>query len=91
MKPISADSHVVEPADLWQSRLDARFRDRAPEVVVKQRGDKPIHLFVAEGPRPFPVATGFSKASPGWRRRFLSARYRNAFPSPLSGSSLHRT
>ena len=32
-KIISADSHVVEPPDLWQTRTDARFRDRAPRVV----------------------------------------------------------
>jgi hypothetical protein len=25
---ISADSHVVEPADLWITRMDKRFRDR---------------------------------------------------------------
>jgi len=29
---VSADSHVVEPADLWVSRVDKRFGDRAPQV-----------------------------------------------------------
>ncbi len=29
---ISADSHMLEPPDLWAERLDARFRDRAPKV-----------------------------------------------------------
>ena len=29
---ISADGHVVEPADLWTTRMDRRFRDRAPRV-----------------------------------------------------------
>jgi predicted TIM-barrel fold metal-dependent hydrolase len=29
----SADSHVVEPPDLWQSRVPASMRDRAPRVV----------------------------------------------------------
>ena len=33
LKPISADSHVNEPADLWLERIDKRFRDRAPRVV----------------------------------------------------------
>lgn len=32
---ISADSHVFEPADLWETRLDRKFRDRAPEVIVE--------------------------------------------------------
>jgi len=29
----SADSHVVEPPDLWTSRIEPRFRARAPRVV----------------------------------------------------------
>ena len=32
-KLISADSHVVEPPDLFVTRIDARYRDRAPRVV----------------------------------------------------------
>src|SRR5438552_2543907 len=30
---ISVDDHVLEPGDLWTSRLPARFRDRAPRLV----------------------------------------------------------
>ena len=30
---VSADSHVTEPADLWQERLDRRYRDRSPKIV----------------------------------------------------------
>ena len=29
---ISSDSHVFEPPDLWQTRIDAAFRDRAPRI-----------------------------------------------------------
>ncbi|HEV3110313.1 MAG TPA: amidohydrolase family protein [Candidatus Binataceae bacterium] len=29
---VSADSHVVEPADLWATRVDKQFRERAPQV-----------------------------------------------------------
>lgn len=29
---ISVDDHVVEPPDLWQSRLPAQFRDRGPRI-----------------------------------------------------------
>lgn len=32
---ISADSHVTEPLDLWQKRLDARFREHAPRQEVR--------------------------------------------------------
>jgi predicted TIM-barrel fold metal-dependent hydrolase len=30
---ISVDDHVVEPAHIWESRLPARYRERAPRVV----------------------------------------------------------
>ncbi|MEO8697566.1 MAG: amidohydrolase family protein [Acidimicrobiales bacterium] len=33
---ISVDDHVVEPPDLWTSRLPARFQDRWPRVVRKK-------------------------------------------------------
>ena len=36
---ISADSHVVEPADLWTTRMDRRFRDRAPHIETREKGD----------------------------------------------------
>ena len=29
---LSADSHVLEPPDLWTTRMQAKFRDRAPHV-----------------------------------------------------------
>jgi len=38
LQVISADSHVVEPADLWETRLDRKFRDRAPRVVRNSQG-----------------------------------------------------
>src|SRR2546422_6769375 len=31
-KLISADSHIVEPPDLYASRIEPRFRDRAPRM-----------------------------------------------------------
>ena len=31
-KIISADSHMLEPPDLWSERLDKPYRDRAPRV-----------------------------------------------------------
>lgn len=49
---ISADSHVVEPGDLWIERLDRRLRDRAPRIVRMQERD----LFVCDGLAPSGVA-----------------------------------
>ena len=30
---ISSDNHISEPPDLWLSRMEPRFRDRAPRIV----------------------------------------------------------
>ena len=35
---ISADSHVTEPEDLWQTRLPAALRDRAPQFPARRQG-----------------------------------------------------
>jgi predicted TIM-barrel fold metal-dependent hydrolase len=59
-KILSADSHVIEPADVWTARVDKRFLDRAPRVI-KHAGSREGDFFVAEGLRPFPVA-GFAVA-----------------------------
>jgi predicted TIM-barrel fold metal-dependent hydrolase len=37
---ISADSHVVEPHDLWQRLIEPRFRERAPRLVHEPRTDR---------------------------------------------------
>jgi hypothetical protein len=37
-KIISADDHVEEPRDTWQSRVPARLRDRAPKVERLEAG-----------------------------------------------------
>ncbi len=41
---ISADSHVVEPADMWQSRIASAYRDRAPVARTDAAGT--VHWFV---------------------------------------------
>ena len=38
-KLVSADSHIAEPPDLWTTRIDRKFRDRAPHLVSTDRGD----------------------------------------------------
>ena len=37
---VSTDGHVQEPADLWRTRIDKRFRDRLPGVAVDAEGRK---------------------------------------------------
>ncbi len=54
MRVVSADSHVVEPRDLWVARMgDGPFAARAPHIVDHERhGD----LFIVDGARPIPVS-----------------------------------
>jgi len=52
---VSADSHVVEPADVWTSRLARRWGDRVPRVVVGHEG-RTGAFFVCEDVPPFGIA-----------------------------------
>jgi predicted TIM-barrel fold metal-dependent hydrolase len=38
-KLVSGDSHVNEPPNLWQSRVPAKFKDRAPRMERFEQGD----------------------------------------------------
>ena len=46
---VSADAHANEPADLWATRIDAKYRDRVPRVIVDEHG---VKWRVSEGHRP---------------------------------------
>ena len=48
---ISADSHVFEPVDLWEKRIDRKFRERGPRFVTDFQG-KPGTWFVCDGIAP---------------------------------------
>jgi predicted TIM-barrel fold metal-dependent hydrolase len=39
---ISADSHVIEPYDLWEKRLVGRFKEAAPKLVRDQKTDRVV-------------------------------------------------
>ena len=36
---ISSDNHVIEPEDLWTSRMSAKFKDRAPHLERGENSD----------------------------------------------------
>ena len=38
-KLMDGDSHVIEPPDLWQSRVPAKYKDRAPRMERFEKGD----------------------------------------------------
>jgi predicted TIM-barrel fold metal-dependent hydrolase len=60
---ISADSHVMEPADLWTSRLDRDRRDEAP-VVLPNEG-RPGYSFHAPGLPPSTVSGAWGAGRSG--------------------------
>ena len=49
LEVISSDSHIVEPPDLWTSRIDPAFRDRAPHMVIDDEG---LAHWLVEGDQP---------------------------------------
>jgi predicted TIM-barrel fold metal-dependent hydrolase len=54
---ISADGHVIEPPDMWQQRLPARFRDRAPKLVKDPEGGDAWELVPDTPPMPIGLVT----------------------------------
>ena len=69
MRVISADSHVLEPPDLWTRQLAGTpFADRAPRVAA---GDAGAQLFLIDGLEPQPVSLpgAAGKASEELRER----------------------
>jgi predicted TIM-barrel fold metal-dependent hydrolase len=45
---VSADCHVLEPPDLWERRIEAKFRHRLPKVEIDAKGNR---VLVVEGAR----------------------------------------
>ena len=51
---VSSDDHVFEPVDLWTSRIEPRFRDRAPHVGRYEDGQ----WWVCDGVRAVGLGSG---------------------------------
>jgi len=47
---ISVDDHVVEPPDLFEGHIPAKYADRAPRIVTKENGDHVWSFAGAEAP-----------------------------------------
>jgi predicted TIM-barrel fold metal-dependent hydrolase len=78
---ISADSHVNEPPDLWASRVDKKYRERAPRLALDIPGKEGAY-FLYEGYAPHPIGIGFGAGkSPEELKTFLTqATYADARP-----------
>ncbi|HEV3113804.1 MAG TPA: amidohydrolase family protein [Candidatus Binataceae bacterium] len=69
---VSADSHVVEPADVWTARMEPRFADRAPHVV-QNHGKLEGDFFVCENLPPTSVK-GFALAGHDPKEYFKASK-----------------
>ena len=77
---ISADSHVMEPANFWVDHIDKKFKDQAPRVVPKSDGQGLV--FTGPGLSPFPVAGGFGTGRSGEElKEHMKRGYEAARPS----------
>ena len=78
---ISADSHVIEPRNLWRERVNAPFRDRAPRVVRDPQGLKG-EWFMCEGLEPRAASLAFAAGKdPSEYNEFQKAtNYDDALP-----------
>ena len=77
---ISADSHIVEPPDLWQARVPAAFQERAPKIV---KGPNDTDAWSFEGGKTI-TPVFMTLAVPGispvqWN--FVGARYADMRPN----------
>ncbi len=75
---ISADSHMIEPPDLWTTRLDRKLRDQAPHVEKNEKGS----YFVAPGLKPSPVSLGFGAGRSGEE---LKQHFRKGYETAPAG------
>jgi predicted TIM-barrel fold metal-dependent hydrolase len=74
-KVLSADSHVLEPPDLWTTRMDAKFRDRAPHLIHEYNGRKGDFI-ACDGLRPFnPTGLGSAGIPPEELEKFSEGGY----------------
>ena len=46
---VSTDSHANEPPDLWEKRIDAKYRERVPRIITDDQG---VQWRYCEGYRP---------------------------------------
>jgi len=66
---IDTDTHITEPADLWTSRLPAKFKDRGPNIVLDP--DSGLEVWrIGEGKGLVPVG---HTAMAGWHEPFPAA------------------
>jgi len=78
IRPISADSHIVEPAHCYVDNIERKYFDSAPKVVRREQNGVVSDMFIIEGMNaPVPVMS-VSSAGRDPRESFLSGTVEDA-------------
>ena len=81
---ISADSHFMEPYDLWWNPLGEKFGDRTPRVLDEYRGQKGKFFYSGyQGQEVLNLA--LFEPTPETEAAFLEAREKGIIP-PLAAA-----
>ena len=79
-KLISADSHIVEPPDMYTSRISPKLRNRAPHMERRKTpGGREYDAWMLDGATPGQAAAATGQLPPParvlyrtvWRPRFV--------------------
>ena len=71
---ISADSHIVEPPDLWEKWLTPEYRPRAPKLVKDDEGGDAWLYNDGGAPAPLGLVT-VTRGRPREQLRWSGAKY----------------
>src|SRR5437764_13869750 len=79
---ISADSHVSEPPDLWVTRVDQKYRDRAPRLATDLPGKEGAY-FLYEGQAPHPIGIGLGAGNTGQELKECPTEVSSSYARPV--------
>ncbi len=84
-KPISADSHVTEPASCYYDHIDPKYRDIAPRI---EHDDKRGDVYVVEGfEKPIPMGLVAAAGKDPRELRFHGSKYEDLHPGGWDGKA----
>lgn len=82
---IDADCHILEPPDIWENHLDARFADKAPKLVQDHEGGDA--WLTAVGGDPDPIGLTATPGMPYDQFRWFGVTYEEARTGCYNGAA----
>lgn len=81
---VSADTHILEPPDIWQTWLPTKYQDKAPQLVADTDGGS-AWLF-AGAMEPDPIGLTATPGMPFDKFRWTGVTYDEARPGCYDGN-----